>query len=141
MAYFIQSEIESVIPPQFLLDALDDDGDGVADAGLFDRIADQASGEADAILGQRYATPFEAPVPAIVAHAARLFACAIIYRRRGVSEEANPWAAPAKDMASKLGRIASGSEPLTPDADRAQDSVSVISETAKTYAADGGLLL
>ena len=73
MAYLTKADLDGLIPPQFLLEALDDDQDGQEDAGLWDKIAQQAS------------------------------------------------------------RIGQGLEPLTPGADRAEDSVSVISEDAKTY--------
>lgn len=133
MAYVTQADLEGLLPPQFLLQALDDDEDGVADTGLWDKIAAQAADAVDALLGQRFDVPFAAPLPPIVSQAARIFAASALYRRRGYTADRNPFAADETRLAEKLSRIGQGKEPLTPDVDRAQDSISVITEDAKTY--------
>ncbi len=133
MAYVTKADLDGLIPPQFLLEALDDDQDGQEDAGLWDKIAQQAADAVDALLGQRYTVPFAAPLPPLVTQAARVFAASALYRRRGHTDERNPFAKEGERLSTKLSRIGQGLEPLTPGADRAEDSVSVISEDAKTY--------
>jgi phage gp36-like protein len=135
MPYVTKADLEGLIPPQFLLEALDDDGDGAEDAGLWDRVAAQAGEAVDALLGQRFAVPFASPLPALVSQAAKIFAASALYRRRGMTSDRNPFAKEEERLSVKLSRIGEGKEPLTPEADRAQDSISVISEDAKTYPA------
>ncbi|WP_448579263.1 phage protein Gp36 family protein [Thermosphaera sp.] len=139
MVYVSQSDLDGLIPPQFLAEALDDNQDNHEDAGLWDKIAAQASGAVDALLGQRYRVPFTPPFPSLVTQAARVFAAYALYRRRGYTDDRNPFAKECERLSTKLSRIGQGLEPLTPEADRANASVSVIAEGAKTYA--GGKLI
>ncbi len=141
MPYTTQAEIEASIPPQFLRQALDDDGDGSADPGLLDQIILNASSEVDAFLGQRYSTPFTSPFPAVVATAARIIVLESLYLRRGMSGDANPWEARAKQIRVRLSRIGKGDEPLTPDHEREKPSVSFISEDARTHSSSGRMSL
>jgi phage gp36-like protein len=138
--YLAEADLIPHLPPQFLLQALDDDGDGSADDGLLDAILTASSDEVDAILGARFATPFS-PVPALVKTSARIFALETLYRRRGFSGDNNPWEVPAKDLRARLNRIGQGKEPLTPDIERKQSSVSVIVEDAKTHDSAGRISL
>jgi hypothetical protein len=62
-----------------------------------------------------------------------VFAASALYRRRGYTDDRNPWGKEAERLSVKLSRIGQGLEPLTPGADRAEDSVSIIVEQAKTY--------
>lgn len=133
MPYVEKADLEGLIPPQFLAEALDDNGDGAEDPGLWDKVAAQASDAVDALLGQRFEVPFAAPYPPLVSQAARVFAASALYRRRGYTADRNPFAKEEERLAVKLSRIGAGQEPLTPDVDRAQDSVSAITEDAKTY--------
>jgi phage gp36-like protein len=139
-AYVSKADLDGLIPPQFLAEALDDDGDGSEDADLWDKIAAQASDAVDALLGQRFEVPFSAPLPPLVSQAARVFAAAALYRRRGHTADRNPFSKEEDRLAAKLSRIGEGKEPLTPDVDRSQDSISVITEDAKTYP-DGRLIV
>lgn len=139
MAYVTKADLDGLLPPQFMLEALDDNGDGAEDSGLWDKVAAQASSAVDALLGQRFDVPFSAPIPPLVSQAARVFAASALYRRRGMTADRNPYAKEEERLAAKLSAIGAGKEPLTPDADRAQDSISVISEDAKTY--PGGRLI
>jgi uncharacterized protein YggE len=87
----------------------------------------------DALLGQRFEVPFASPLPALVSQAAKIFAASALYRRRGLTADRNPFAKEEERLSVKLSRIGEGKEALTPDVDRAQDSISVISEDAQTY--------
>lgn len=137
MAYHTKESVAGSIPPAFLLEALDDDGDGIEDSGLYEVIAENASNEVDAYLGSRVAVPMATPAPLAV-QASRVFCLETIYQRRGYSEKSdppNPWFAQAKALRTRLGRIASGEEPL--EADRSTPPIEAIYEPARTTSAAG----
>lgn len=140
-AYTDQSEIEAQLPPDFLVQALDDDNDGSADSGLLDQVIENASEEVDSLLGQRYTTPFVSPFPPVVSTASRFFVLEMLYLRRGFHGEANPWTARADKIRERLSRIGKGEEPLSPDHDREKPSVSIISDDAKTHSSGGRISL
>jgi len=104
LSYCTQSDIEASIPGPTLTDALDDDRDGIADAGVLDTIIAQASQAVDAYLSGLYATPFTYPVPPAVADAATVFACEMIYSRRPVAQ--NPFTKSADAWRARLEAIA-----------------------------------
>jgi phage gp36-like protein len=137
--YTTRAALGAIIPPQFVLQALDDDGDGVEDAGLFDQVLANAQQEVDGILGKRYATPFASPIPNLVGNATLIFVGEALYTRRGYGDEArpNPFAERAKDIRKQLVAISNGEGALSPDLDRKKPSASVITEPAKTSSATG----
>lgn len=130
MAYVALSDLDGKIPPPFIVQALDDDADGVVDAGLWDLIASQAGQAVDARLGQRYEVPFTEP-PAVVKEAALVFAAEALYARR-VGPDANPWMAMGNAMRSKLDRIGRGEEPLAPTINRQKPSGVIVAEPSRT---------
>lgn len=136
-AYLIMAALVAKIPPQFVTQALDDDGDGVADPGLFDQIVANAQTEIDGILGQRFAVPFQNPIPAIVADAALKLVGYDLYFRRGTADDKNPFKKAADDIRAELKKIAEGAKPLTPDLQRKLPSASAITEPAKTTSKRG----
>ncbi|HRJ48142.1 MAG TPA: DUF1320 family protein [Opitutaceae bacterium] len=136
-AYTTLARINAVLPPQFLVEALDDDKDGVADPGVFDEVVASVQVEIDGVLGARYSTPFANPVPALVADAALKLTAEALYARRGFAEDKNPWAVRAKAIRTLLGEVAAGSKPLTPDLGRKRPSASVITSPAKTHSKAG----
>ena len=83
MSYVTRDQVAARIPPPVLNDALDDNGDGTEDAGLFDSIVAAASQEVDGYLAGLYNVPFTVP-PAKVKAAAFAFVCEAIYQRRNV---------------------------------------------------------
>ncbi len=131
-AYVLLGQLSALIPPQFLTEALDDNGDGVADPGVFDAVVAAVQQEIDGALGQRFAVPFANPIPAVVADAALVLAGFSLYARRGVAEEKNPFAARAREIRAKLAAIAQGQQPLAPEQRRAQPSASIVTEPART---------
>jgi phage gp36-like protein len=140
MPYVFQSEIEADIPPAFLVEALDDDNDGEADGGLWDKVAESVATEIDGTLGQRFTTPFSDPIPALVKQAAKVFSLEKLYARRGTPEAQNPWAKQAATFREKLTKIANGEEPLTPEINRTKPSVTAVTEPAITTSSTGSLL-
>lgn len=130
MSYFTLSDLEALIPGDFLTQALDDDNDGAADA--LEIVQTAACREVDAILGVRYAVPFAAPCPAVVAHAAVTLAAEACYLRRGASPDKNPFAKAAEAARRQLRDIAAGDLPLDPQIGRARPSGTLISEPSRT---------
>ena len=110
MPYVTQTQIQTAIPPQHLTDALDDDRDGVADADQLDAVIAQSSQAVDGLLSGLFTVPFDDPAPAPVAQAAFIFACELIYARRGV--EKNPFTAQANQWRDRLEKIGAGKMPL-----------------------------
>lgn len=140
MAYHTRQSIAADVPAEFLLEALDDDRDGVEDAGLYDQIAANASEAVDAYIGARYPTPWSGTVPALLSRASRVFCLETLYTRRGYSEDTdppNPWHGLAEGLRARLGRIADGTEPLI--VDESGPSIDVVSEPARTTSSSGKL--
>lgn len=140
--YFTRTEIAAKVPARIMLEALDDDGDGVIDEAVWDEVAASACNEVDAPLGQRYAVPFSAApdYPVLVVAAAILFCCEALYLRRGFGDaKTNPFITRADAMRQKLDDIAAGRSALTPTAIRPRPSVSAVTEPARTSSAAGNL--
>jgi len=111
MSYTTQALIQAAIPPQHLNDALDDDGDGTADAGMLDGVIAKASQTVDALIAAQFATPIADPVPAPVREAAFVFACELIYDRRQILEK-NPYRDRADKWRERLADIGAGKSNL-----------------------------
>lgn len=139
VAYFTLQALEALIPPADLTKALDDDADGIADA--FAIVEAQASGAVDALLSGRFGVPFTGDVPTIVSQAAKIFAAELCYKRRGVSDEANPWFNAADAMRKQLTKIGLGEAPLTPTVKATNPAGTVIKEPASTFASGGGRMI
>lgn len=136
VAYITLTTLQALIPEPDLTRALDDDADGQVDA--FEAVQAAADKAVDALLSGRFAVPFTGDVPPIVTNAAAIFAAELCYKRRGVSDEANPWREAASAMRKSLIAIANGESPLAPAVQRAMPSGSIIKETAPTFSTTGG---
>jgi hypothetical protein len=134
--YVNRDWIEARIPPQTLLEALDDNADGTEDDGLFTALAVSVSGDVDSLLGTNgdIAT-------ALRTSAANVFFCSLIYKRRGIGDAANPWANEAKSLTKKLEAVASGAQRAEPAPSVAAKTISIVSEPAKTHSMGGRLIL
>lgn len=140
--YITLSEVKAKLPADLVLEALDDNADGQIDSPVWDSIAEAACNEVDASVGQRYTTPFAAlpDTPVLIRTAALLFVCEMLYLRRGKGDkDTNPFLARADAMRQKLDLVADGKQPLTPTTERPRQSVSVITEPARTSSAAGHL--
>lgn len=141
MPYVQQADIVVDIPPDFLTQALDDNGDGVADTGLWDQIAQLVSDEIDAQIGVRYQVPLVPNTgtypltngfPPIVVNAARVLACEKLYGRRSIGEGRNPWTSRANATRTQLAAIGAGNFPLDPAENRKDPSASVVAGRMQT---------
>lgn len=130
--YFTRAELEGLVPPQFILQALDDDGDGVEDAGAFDTLCAGACNDVDAICSTLFTTPFAAPVPVLISQAALTFAAKQLYQRRGIESQKNPYASKATQATEKLTRIVQKEEAVPTDFPLGIASVSANLERAKS---------
>jgi phage gp36-like protein len=135
--YHSRESVVAELPPEFLLEALDDDRDGIEDTGLYDAVAAAASEAVDAYLGARVPVPLATP-SALASQASRVFALESLYARRGYSAKSdppNPWHARATDLRARLARIAAGDEPY--ETDRSGPPVDTIVEPSRTTSRSG----
>ncbi len=135
MPYLELSDLEGEIPPDYLIESLDDNNDGEIDA--WSEVQAKTCEEIDAILERRFAIPITFdPLPKIFRQAAIAIACYRCYRRRQVADEQNPFTDTAKAMRKTLNMIADGQIKLsvTPDSDAA-----VANPAASVIVFDSGL--
>lgn len=97
-------DLSGEIPLASIVEALDDNGDGEADADAWQAV--QASAE------QRIADAFGGSVPTRWANAAdyarKVFLCEILFRRRGLTDSRNPYTAQASKAEDRLRQLAAG---------------------------------
>lgn len=97
-------ELLGEMPRELLIQALDDDGDGRADAAAWESVQAAAEERIRAVFGgdppPRHATA--------TAYARKLFILVILYNRRGHTADANPYTAAAKAAEKRLEDIAAG---------------------------------
>ena len=136
-AYTTLSQVTAKLPLDFVTEALDDDRDGVIDAGVWEAVSNGAGEEVDGFLAMRYPTPFTEPFPAIVTTASLYFVMETLYDRRGITGEKNPYLTRAEAERKKLRDIGNGDTPLTPVFVKQTPSVSAVTEPARTSSASG----
>ena len=112
------------MPEQKLIEALDDDQDGFADEKAFAAALASANARAEAIFGGAVPAQYSSSAD----YAVRVFLLDILYRRRGVADDSNPWAKLADEQEARLRALASGTEAI----DATTDGV-IISKLAKIY--------
>lgn len=136
MPYVIQSDLDGKIPAQLLLQALDDNGDGLADDGVWDKIVVDVESAINSRLEGNYTIPLAEPIPAIISEAAKVLAAEAVYLRRGLAGDQNPWVKQADAMRKRLEEIGSGDKPLKPDTAPQGPSGIVITETSRLTTGD-----
>jgi phage gp36-like protein len=105
--YLTLTDLHGQIPPQFLIQALDDDNDGVVDA--WDGVKQAVQDDVDALLEGRFAVPLTfSPMPLVIKRACVAFACELCYRRRGTADADNPWKGRADSFRKILAGITAG---------------------------------
>jgi phage gp36-like protein len=133
MPYILQTALKGKVPDDLLLQALDDNGDGVADEGVWDAISADVDRASDGRLEGRYTVPLAAPHPAVVAEAAIVFAAEGVYMRRGLAGDQNPWTKQADTFRKRLEAIGAGEQTLKNDLAPVKSGGAVISEPSRTY--------
>lgn len=141
MSYFTQTDLEVLIPPGWVVEALDDDADGSQDATLFSELRTVVEGRINGKLGLRYTVPITSGIADdFLRDAAIHIAAGILYARRGLMDRF-PYASELAEITARLNAIAAGELPLAPEADRAKDSVTAITDTARARNSGGRLNL
>lgn len=130
MSYVTRQQLEVEIPAPHLVDALDDDAAGGEDTDRFETLAQKASDAVDAFVSSLYPTPFAEPIPATIKEAAFVFAGELVYARRGVSSDLNPFTKRAEDWRATLKLIGAGKMPLDANIVKAFNPGALISEPA-----------
>lgn len=133
MPYATSSDLAAEMPPSVLLSALDDDRDGVADAGLLDLILDEATDAVDAYLAGRYQVPLADP-PALARRACKVFALEMICRRRELGD--NPWTKQADAFRATLAKVQSGELGLDYSTPPARNPGVALTEALRSRPAD-----
>ena len=105
LPYVNLQNLTGLIPSAFLLLALDDNKDGKIDRPAWNKVAQDVTTEINSLLASRYVTPFSNPLPALVVHAAKIFACEACYARRGTAADANPFTDRANALRKQLAEI------------------------------------
>lgn len=142
--YIELSDLTGSIPAHDLIRALDDDNDKAIDAAAWAKVQADACEEVDAHLESRYATPITlTPLPRIIKRAAIAFACELCYRRRGTSDELNPWSKQAAAFRKQLSAIQAGELKLSssPDSDAAAPDAPAVIITEESPMGSGGTRL
>ncbi len=129
--YVTMAQMNGLIPTTFLVQSLDDDQDGAADSAAWTDVLAQVHRQIDGALSVRFAVPFANPLPPVVAEAAPIFAAELLYKRRSVTDEHNPWISQANKLRAKLEQIAKGELPLLPTVARVNASVSAVTAPSK----------
>ncbi|MFZ4394159.1 MAG: phage protein Gp36 family protein [Kiritimatiellia bacterium] len=141
MAYAVsQADLSAIVPPQFIVAALDDDNDGVADVGLWDTVSLEADRQINSRLAARFSVPLN-PAPDLVIEAKKIFLAEMMYLRRGVSGDANPWTKQADGMRKRLESIGKGDEEISAGTAPVRTGGSLISEPTKLHQGNGQILL
>lgn len=127
MPYISLTDLTGLIPGKFLIEALDDNGDGLADPDVVTQVIADASLVVDKTIGG----PFPMPFPAKVVNAAKFLAVEQLYKRRG-REEANPFKKDADAARQELADIAAGKVLLAPKITPGRPSVTAITHPVAT---------
>jgi phage gp36-like protein len=136
MSYITRDNLEAYIEADTLARLLLDDAADQDETEVLNAVCLAASNTIDRYLGAVTAVPLADP-PAWLKDAAAIIACKILYSRRGIPAEQNPYADAAKGIEARLGRIASRKEELIYDSDAVSTAVTVPS---KTYIENGAMI-
>lgn len=141
MAYLTQNDLAGRVPAATLQEALADSRqDPSVGESVWDAIVSDVGRQIDSRLGGRFSVPLSAPLPAVVQDAAVVLAAELVFARRGMPADQNPWNTQAKAVRERLERIGRGDEPLSTTKPAASSPAIVISESARTHSAAGNLM-
>lgn len=99
-------ELADGLPPEQIVQALDDNRDGEADAEVWERVRSGA----EARIGDCFGGPPPAKFAQACAYARKVFLLEVLYVRRGFAGSANPYSAKATDAERRLRALAGGAE-------------------------------
>jgi hypothetical protein len=140
VSYIVYADMKGLIPDEWLLQAADDNADGVEDA--FEEARDLAEDDINAILSARYTTPIEngSSIP-FLKSVTKYHTLEVLYARRGYSQDAFPHRATLKTFWDQLQAIGRREMELDPAKGASQQITTkpgfVIAGKAKTYSSNG----
>ena len=145
MSYVVQTDIEAMIPSDFLVQALNDSGEEGGESAGWVKVAQAVDDQINALLSVGYTVPLVSPCPTLIKEAAKVLAASLCYKRRGKTGDGNPWGTSEANWIKRLEKIGKGEE-LVPEllAQKLGASPSggaVISEDSKLYNSAGGLMV
>lgn len=133
MPLFVQTDLEALLPPEWLAEALDDDADGTVDA--FAAAQTWAEDRIKAKLGPRYGLPLPtgAVIDAVLKDIAVMLGVKACYARRPSAKIADDLAVDIKRAQDALDALASGTHPLSPGLEPVKAPAVILSETARSH--------
>lgn len=142
MAYITQTDLTGKIEARLINQALDDDGDGEADPGAWDRLYAAVEVAINGALAARYdVRAFRQPYPAAIVDFALTLAAEAIYARRGMTGDANPWKKPADMSRDRLEQIRIGKEFLSLDTQPADSGGMVVTVPSPLNSDPGRMMM
>ena len=99
-------ELKGFMPLAQIVEALDDNGDGTADADAWTEVLKAA----DERVGDAFGGAVPDELADSVGYARKVFCVEILFTRRGFSGDRNPFSSRAKDQESRLRKLASGED-------------------------------
>lgn len=105
--YTDRSLVEADLGSELIPAVLGDESTG------FEALAASVASEIDALLSPAVAGPLEDPIPALVMEAGKVLFCYSIFRRKQVSDDANPFKLAAEAVRERLRRIGRGLDALS----------------------------
>jgi hypothetical protein len=133
MPLFAQSDLEALIPPDWLVEALDDDANGSVDA--FTAAQAWAEGLIKAKLGPRYGLPLPSNdvIDAVLKDIAIMLGVKACYARRPSAKIGEDLAKDITRAQDALDALATGTHPLSPGLEPIKAPAVIISEPARTH--------
>ena len=106
-AYITRAELLGEMPQEDIERALDDGGSADLES-VWDALSQSVADEIHGFLAPRYHYPFDAPFQPTIKAAARTLTLFRLYKRRGVSGDANPMKEEAEAVRLHLRQIGTG---------------------------------
>ncbi len=141
MAYVEQTDLKGMIPDEYLDEAMDDTTPAGADSGVWTAVSAAVDDEINGRLAAAYSVPVAVPLPDVIKVAAKILALYLLYKRRGIAAEQNPWSKDAEHWQKRLDDIGQGKTPLTFSTPKSAEQATLIEEASKTHSAGGHLMV
>ena len=100
------TDLKGLMPLKRIVESLDDNGDGAADADAWTEVLKAA----DERVGDAFGGSVPSELTDSVGYARKVFCVEILFTRRGFSGDRNPFSSRAKDQESRLRKLASGED-------------------------------
>lgn len=143
MSYFVQADLEALIPRPWLVEGLNDDAEATTDEDIaaaaaegFAKVKALAENEVNGVLGSRYAVPLDVSantgLAAFLKTLCVLIGVEAVFERRG-REMLKSRVEKLKNDRIRLASIAKGTDPLSPSVKPVNTPGLVFSEDSRVY--------